>query len=155
MKKMNAFRPYRKGDTRAVWSDLREEDLREYQALGLTDPDVIEDFLLGMRGKVIVWDTEEGPVALIGVTPGAAEGEGCIWAIASNRARPRWRFAARATPRLLRILSSGFSVLSNFKDARNTQQIDWLRRLGFTFIATDSDYGGSGVPFHQFVRIVQ
>lgn len=151
----NRFRPYQPGDTLKVWRDLRYEDFREYATLGIQDPTMVEDFILGTRQKLTTWDTERGPVAVLGVTQGEHPEVGCIWAIASHHARPRWRFAVRHTERVLKEMSEGYRLLSNFKDARNTEQINWLRRLGFVFIRTDADYGGSGAPFHQFVRIVQ
>lgn len=155
MTSWNKFRPYQRGDILKVWRDLRHEDLREFSTLGVADAAVVEDFVHGMRQKLTTWDTERGPVAVIGVTPGELPQVGHIWAIASDHARPRWRFAVRHTEDVLRGLGEGFLVLSNYKDARNTDQINWLRRLGFTFIRTDADYGGSGAPFHQFVRIIQ
>jgi hypothetical protein len=155
MTQWNKFRPYQRGDVLKVWRDLRPEDLREYRTMGMDDPVIVEDFILGIRQKLTTWDTERGPVAVLGVTPGETPEVGCIWAIASHHALPRWRFAVRNTEGALRWLSEGYLLLSNYKDARNTQQINWLRRLGFVFIRTDENYGGSGSPFHQFVRIVQ
>jgi hypothetical protein len=155
VQKWNRFRPYHKGDIPKIWGSLRPEDYREFETLGITDPQLVEDFTLGVPQKMTTWDTERGPVAVLGVTEGELPGVGCIWAIASTRARPRWRFAVRHTEDILKGMSEGYNILSNYKDTRNIDQINWLRRLGFTFIRTDENYGGSGVPFHQFVRITQ
>lgn len=150
----NRFRPYCEGDLLTIWPDLREEDRREYAAVGLTDPGTVEVLLRSFHPRMQTWDSDAGPLGVLGVTPGDDPGVGHVWAIVSDAARPRWRFAVRETERVLREMSSGFLVLSNVKDARNTAQIAWLKKLGFTFIGTHEDYLGSGVPFHEFVRIV-
>lgn len=151
----NRFREYRKGDLQAVWRDLREEDLREYAVISFTDVDVIETYIMQFSRGLQTWDSDQGPLAVLGVTPDAEPEAGCIWAVAANKASSRWRFAVRETPTQLDRLGAGFKVLTNFKDTRNVQQIRWLRRLGFIFIRTEPDFAGSGIPFHQFVRIVQ
>lgn len=150
----NRFRPYRRGDLPTIWRSLRPEDYREFSAFGLTDPLMLEEFILTSSLRVTCWDTESGPVALYGVTPDQEPGVGHIWAVASTAAQPRWRFAVRNTEGCLKVLGEGFLLLTNVKDSRNTTQINWLRHLGFTFFRTEEDFCGTGVPFHQFVRIV-
>ena len=155
MSDWNRFRPYRKGDLPKVWASLRQEDFREYSAIDFTDPALIETYLRGAARRMQTWDSDIGPLCVLGVTPDNDPGVGHIWAIASEHARPRWRFAVRETDRQLKRLGRGYSLLTNHKDTRNKGQIEWLRRLGFTFFRTDADFMGSGIPFHQFVRIVK
>ncbi len=150
----NRFRPYHKGDLHKVWADIRPDDLREYQTTGVTDPGMIEAYLQTYAVRVLTWDTEGGPVAILGVTSSGDPKVGLVWAIASTLAYPRWRFAARNTEKCLAYLGRGFHLLANHKDSRNTQQIKWLRKVGFTFISTHEDFEGTGVAFHEFVRIV-
>lgn len=151
---MNHFRPYQKGDLARVWADLRPEDYREYAAVGATDHDLLEGYLMLESQRVQTWDTEDGPVLIFGVTPSWEPGVGLIWAIATPAAEARWRFIARHTNKILSQLGEGYLVLSNYKDARNTRQINWLRRLGFTFIRRLSGFGGGPHDFLEFVRIV-
>lgn len=155
MNQWNRFRPYYKGDLVKVWRSLRPEDLREYEAVRLTDPELIEAYILSSNPRLSVWECEEGPVAILGVSPLVEVGVGGVWAIASTLAESRWRFAVRHTSECLATLSEGYRLLSNYKDTRNTQQIKWLHRLGFTFFRTEENFMGSGAPFHQFVRIVK
>ena len=155
MTEWNRFRPYRKGDLPAVWQSLRQEDYREYAAVKFSDPALVETYLRGAARRVQTWDSDRGPLCVLGVTPDVDPKVGHIWAIASEHAAPRWRFAARETERQLKRLGKGYSLLTNHKDTRNTHQIAWLRRLGFTFFRTDADFMNSGLPFHQFVRIVK
>jgi hypothetical protein len=150
---VNEFRAYRRGDLLAVAETLRPEDAREFAAVGLTIDETLEDYLEVAGGRLLTWDTEDGPVAVLGVTPSEDWREGTVWAVASTRAEARWRFAVRHTEAVLKRLSEGHLVLSNFKDARNTKQIAWLRRLGFVFLRKVEDFQGSGHAFYQFTRI--
>lgn len=149
----DSFRPYRQGDLSRVWADLREEDLRELSDGFVPDPEALEEALTPMGARMLTWDTDEGPVAICGVTPSGSREVGLVWCIASDRARPRWRFAVRETEGLLMWLSRDHSVLANFKDTRNTQQINWLKRVGFTFIARHQ--GVTGQTYLEFVRIMK
>jgi hypothetical protein len=155
MTQWNAFRPYLMGDLQQVWSRLRDDDYREYAAINFTDPDLIEAFLLTPEQQVFTWETEKGPVAILGAGPTGVEGVGAVWAVASQDALPRWRFAVKNTELCLKRLGQGYRVLTNFKDARNTQQIAWLRRLGFVFFKTEDNFLNTQLPFHQFMRIVK
>jgi hypothetical protein len=149
----DSFRPYRQGDLGRVWACLREEDLRELSAGGLTDPVALEDALTPMGAKMLTWDTNDGPVAVLGVTPSGDPLVGLVWAVASDLARPRWRFAVRETEGALEWLAADYSVLANFKDARNINQIKWLQRVGFTFIARHA--GENGLTYLEFLRIMK
>lgn len=146
------FRDYRQGDLQRVWQDVRPEDKREFRAAGMTNVDMLEGVLAHQTKRISTWVTESGPVAVLGVTKTDNPAVGLVWSIASQRALPRWRFAVRNTGPILDELGEGFRVLSNFKDSRNKQQIDWLRRVGFTFIK-QHDVGP--VSWLEFVRIVQ
>jgi hypothetical protein len=147
---LNFFRPYVKGDIPHLWGTLRHEDRRELAAAGFTDPEVTEKLVIASCQKVLTWDTERGAVAVCGVTP---EGDvGLIWSFASRRALPRWRWVARRTEGVLQNLGKDFKVLANFKDVRNKQQIEWLTRLGFTFIQY---HEGENTDYVEFVRIMK
>lgn len=147
------FRPYRQGDLGRVWETLREEDLLELKAGGLSDPMVLEDALPLMGARMLTWDTNQGPVAVLGVTPSGNRRVGLVWAVASDLARPRWRFAVRETKGVLRWLARDYDVLANFKDTRNENHIKWLKRVGFTFIGQHQ--GENGLNYLEFVRIMK
>lgn len=151
----NKFRPFRRSDLAKVWKNMREEDLREFEAFSFSDFDLVEHYILSAAKRMQTWDSDLGPLAIVGVTPDENLGVGCVWAIASKDATPRWRFAVRETNQQLKRLGRGYYILHNFKDARNTAHIQWLRRLGFTFFHEEKNFGGSGLPFLQFARIVK
>ena len=147
------FRPYSQGDLSRVWESLRAEDLRELGDGGLRDPEILEEAIMPLSGRMITWDSDDGPMAVLGVTPTSDPAVGLVWAIASDEARPRWRFAVRETEGALKMLSEDFAVLANFKDARNKQQINWLKKVGFTFISRHK--GENGQTYLEFVRIMK
>ena len=149
----DSLRPYKAGDIDHVWANLRPEDMRELKGTPAENPAVLEELFASGVCRVFVWDTEVGPVGMMGVTPTEDPDIGVVWAIGSEDCRSRWRFYARQTVELMDELGRGFKVLANFKDSRNIQQIKWLKRIGFTFInnhPVDEDHS-----LLEFVRIVK
>lgn len=151
----NRYRPHRRGDLATIWKSLRPEDAREFATVGMTDPTLIEDIVLFGGGRFLTWETEVGPVAILGVSHSAEPDVGIVWAVASTAAVPRWRWAVRNTEGALKRLSKGKRLLTNYKDARNVQQINWLAKIGFVFFRLEENYAGSGQAFLQFARIVK
>ena len=145
----NKLRPYTQGDLSRVWEDMREDDLRE---VGEYEPIWMEKTLLSMKAKMKTWDTDQGPVAVIGSTPTDNPMVGLVWCLASNAAVPRWRFHVREIEGLLQWCAEDYSVLANFKDARNTTQIKWLKKIGFTFI---QHHDLNGQDHIEFLRIMK
>lgn len=145
----NIIRPYAQGDLSRVWEDLREDDLRE---VGKFDPVGLEETLSEMGAKMKTWDTDEGPVGVIGSTPTDNPMVGLVWCLASNAAVPRWRFHVREIEGLLQWCAEDYHVLANFKDARNTVQIKWLKKVGFTFIKR---HEMDGHTYIEFLRIMK
>lgn len=144
-------RPARFSDIPQITSNLMEDDRREFQAAGINDVELALKLSLSHSPKVFVWEIDGVPAAIFGVT---AEGDaGHIWALPTPLAFTKWRTIHREMPNILRELGQGFLILTNIKDARNKQQVRWLRSLGFTFIRTIPSFGPQGLPFHEFVRI--
>ena len=52
----------------------------------------------------------------------------------------------------LKQLFTGFELLGNFVDARNTLHIEWLRWLGFRFLRK-ARIGRNGEEFLEFVKL--
>lgn len=149
----NSFRPYQKGDLLEVAKDLPEQDAAELNALGFTDFAEIERQLLAEGARLRTWETEDGPVASFGVTPTKDKSVGLIWLLPTNAAHKRWRWGVRQTQKTIAELAEGYTVLTNFKDTRNKKQIQWLRRIGFTFLSTVE--APSGQTFTEFVRFTK
>lgn len=89
-------------------------------------------------------------VCMFGVVPvGILSNTACIWMLGSE-SLPRYAkpFLRRNRPWLSQV-SSRYSVLFNFVDARNENAIKWLRWLGFT-LGPAIPYGQDKLPFHPF-----
>lgn len=149
----NNLRPYAQGDLCRVWEDIREDDRRELSANGLVDPEMIETNLLNMGARMQTWDTDEGPVCIYGSTPTQNPMVGLVWSLTANAAMPRWRFHAREAEGMLQWCAEGYDVLANFKDARNTTQVKWLQKVGFTFI--NRHQMPNGLTYLEFLRIMK
>lgn len=149
----NVFRPHAQGDLCRVWGTLSFEDLRELSSFGSVTPEEIEKALEMDGAQVLTWDTEDGPVAVCGVTPGEYPGSAVVWLIPGSGAHKRWRWGVRHTEEVLLSLSKDYAVLYNIKDARNTKQIAWLKRLGFTFL--NQFVAENGLPYIEFSRIMK
>ncbi|WP_422049731.1 hypothetical protein [Shimia sp.] len=149
----NAFRPYAQGDLGRVWDTLLGDELRELQDGGMRNPEALEGELLALGTKMIVWDTEDGAVAVYGVTPTPDPEVGLIWALPGSKAHKRWRWGVKTTEDAIVELGRDYSVLMNLKDARNTKQITWLKKIGFTFI--NRLQGENGQTYLEFVRIMK
>jgi hypothetical protein len=143
------------GDIPAVFKNLRKEDRREFAVFGMGDrPEEVAALIVMTTKRCFTVLSPKGhPLVIFGVSTQTGDPSvGVIFAIASTRAVPYRRFFVRHTERFLSLLSPGYLVLSNWKDARNTTHIRWLQRLGFVFIRREASFNGSGFPFINFVR---
>lgn len=131
----NHIREYRDGDLASIsQKEIHEDDLREVGEF-LVQPLGTEMALRAAGSRMFVWETECGPVCIFGSTPDG-EGNALIWSIPTQEALTRWRWWARNGSEYFDLCGKGFGLLYNFKDIRNTRQITWLRRFGFTFLPT-------------------
>lgn len=130
-----------------IGENLKDDDKAELQAIGARPSDIAKH--VSLSHEVHAWGPEGSPIAIFGVTPREPQ-HGTVWSLSTPEVLQRWREFHRVTPAILDYLGRDYLTLSNIKDARNTQQIRWLRSLGFTFIGS---FNIGGHPFHEFVRI--
>lgn len=89
-------------------------------------------------------------LCLMGVVPIAAlSGVGCPWLLGTTALVHCPRDLVRTAPPYIAAMLAAYPRLINYVDARNTQSIRWLKRLGFVF-APAIPYGASGLPFFPF-----
>lgn len=131
---------------------LRQRDRNEAVAAGGLDVE-------GQIARAVVasgelcWAVSNGFEAnrlawLIGCAP-VGLGIGSPWLMATDD--------VRACPGILTKLTKGhiaqmlkvYPALLNYVDARNTDSVRWLARLGFT-VEEPTPYGAAGLPFHRF-----
>lgn len=143
-------------DVRQVADNMRQEDIDEVQAQSGMAPR--ESLLLAyMRSKPChaMVSRSGAVIGLWGVVP-EGDGVGRIWMLGTDGmvddSIDRKTFL-RLSIKYLEELHQQFAVLFNEIDARNTVHLEWLRRMGFTFVRYHSKYGVEGRPFYEFCRM--
>lgn len=135
-------------------SRLRPEDVAEIKAAGGSTPLValLEGFHYSDPETLKVGLYRDEPFAICGVVP-MDDLTGAVWALGTtDLAKHRIAFLRRSKG-IVEGLHQKYPVLTNCVDARNTLHIEWLRWLGFTFIAKHPYWGAEKRPFYEFVRM--
>jgi hypothetical protein len=137
---------------KSIARHLRKADIDELSVISGCTP--CEDVMINYKDatrKWIVLDCEgtiNVPVALFGVTASEYDdGKGIPWMVATDGLKKIKKFLMEKTPHYIDIMKSMYSLLVNFVDARNTDSIKWLKKVGFTFgdtIMIDN------LPFYRF-----
>jgi hypothetical protein len=144
-------------DIAAILADIREADVTEMAALGITPEIAMADGL--KRSDWAMTGLLDGvPVCMFGVAPRSIIlGEGVPWMLAANgleRAQVKFLKTCRPAVNLMR---ASYPKLMNFVHADNSVTIKWLRWLGFAFAppnwpedAEPPRYTINGHPFLLF-----
>ncbi len=129
---------------------MRPDDVREIWAAKKTTPRqaIITSFILSNYPKTIMIDDE--PVAMFGVTgESVLSGTGTPWMLGTGEIEKISIRFLRGSKNGIKEILSGYRILENYVDARNTVSIQWLKWLGFDIMAAEP-YGAFGLPFHRF-----
>lgn len=133
------------GDTWLMLPDVRQADIDELAALGVTPEHAIR---YGLQHSSVTWtaffDGHAG--AMFGVVD--RDGFGVPWAVFTTVIDRMPVTFLRASRRYLDQLAR---PLVNYVDARNTKTVQWLSWLGFA-IDDPEPFGIHGEPFHRFWR---
>jgi hypothetical protein len=151
-------RPTVPADIPVVAKNMRAADVAEVQAGSGSTPQeaLLYCYMMGRPCETIAAADGE-PVAMWGVVPDGAYPEaGRVWLLGTDRlvvdstVRVRFlRHAKREVERMGRM----YDVLWNYVDARNQVHINWLKWMGFTFIAERPNYGAEGRSFLEFCKV--
>jgi hypothetical protein len=97
------------------------------------------------------------PAAMFGVVP-SPDTEfprlGVVWLLGTDAVRVFGRPFLRHSREWLVRACEGYDVVGNFVDERNTAHVRWLKWLGFTFLKRHEHFGRLGLPFMEFVKIM-
>lgn len=148
-------RPARYGDVLSIGLRLREEDKDELiAASGMKPIDALEHSFAATVNPYVGVDEEDKPVCMGGVVPfPGCPLRGVVWAVAATDVENhKVSFLRRSVP-WVRLWQQQFPILTNAVDERNKVHIEWLKWLGFVFIARHPEYGFERRPFLEFVRI--
>lgn len=135
---------------------LREADRREIQAVYAESAEMVLVRGIAQSERCFTAaDGEDRPVALFGVLRAARPGVGVPWMVASNELAAHRRFVIRHARCWLDCLQEGFAELWNCLDARNSEDLRWVRWCGFEVTGTIPDYGVEKRPFVEFRRLAK
>ena len=131
---MDNLRAATEADVCHVATNLREADKAELAACGL-DPAAFLPVLLRQLPtceKLWCWDSEAGPVAIIGLTRHASRDLFHPWVLGTPEMDRRKRVIVQHGAGVLHRLAGCGRPLQLFKWAGNPVHLRWLERLGFT-----------------------
>lgn len=136
---------------------LRQADLDEIQASSGSTP-----YLALLRGlehsaecyTILRSEAVYEPLAMFGVVSmDQNPAVGQVWFLGSDEIKTHSMEFLRKSKGWIENFHSGYPVLYNNIDARNTVHIKWLQWLGFQFINELHNYGYEGRTFYHFVRM--
>lgn len=143
-----------KDDLEYLATNMRDADKAELQATIGWQPLPALQFALNNSEICKTALTAEGePVMIYGVTPSDTPGLGVIWMLGTDGIQKVQTTFLRECRKEIMSISSGYSAVFNYTDARNTLHHRWLKWCGFTFL-NKQNYGVEGRPFYQFVKII-
>lgn len=132
---------------------LRREDTDEIRAASGLDPEAALLHGVDTGDPVYAFYSPTGKIAgMFGVTP-MGDREGAVWLLASDEVMKYPMTFLRRCRNTLDTLYEKYDVLFNYVDARNEVHIQWLRWMGFSFVAYYPEYGVEKRPFYEIVRL--
>lgn len=136
-----------------VTENLRDADLAETRASVPGDP--VEALRASVRVSSKAWlmvDRTGLPIGLCGVAAAPVAGVGVPWMVGTPGLERERLALARQTAEIVAQMQEGFTVLTNFVDARNDAALDWLLWSGFHLIDADPAFGPEERLFLQFSK---
>lgn len=142
-------------DLEYVAEHMRQADKDEAKASGFDCPRkaLVESFR-NSRPECYSVMHQALPVAMFGVVPDPYDPKiGSIWLLGTDHVTNDYPISfLRQCRRFLPILMSGYEMVHNVVDRRNTVHIKWLRWMGFS-ILREITYGPESRPFYEFARV--
>jgi hypothetical protein len=143
-------------DAALVAATMRAEDAAEAMAQGGQGPaEALLGGLLLSQPCLAVIGAAGGPIALLGVIPEHALA-GRVWLLGVEGMladQQNRRAFVRQAPEVIDWMHSVRPILFNVVDARNQVHVRWLRRMGFTMISDQPDWGPEHRLFYEFCRV--
>ena len=126
----------------AIVPYLRKADIDEITAFSGISPDLAVSFSIATSERAFAAILDDRLCAVFGVC------HGVIWLVGTNEITQHPVTFYRASRKIFKAISSGYSRLENYVDTRNSLSLRWLEWLGFD-IGTP-ELCGSGV-FHHVI----
>jgi len=139
-------------DIEPVASAMRIRDVEEvYAATGQTPHEALHDALTDSTFAYAITDYS-GVFCLFGVSP-YVDQMGAPWMLATDRLMDHKRILFTLAPRYIAEMEQHHPILLNYVDARHSDSIRWLRRMGFKLTGYEINYGFERRPFFQFSKV--
>jgi hypothetical protein len=148
------LRPSTLSDADALAPRLREDDLREVQACGVSPLDALRRGIGTSLPAMSIVNGSGEVVGVFGAVPLPGEpGAAAVWLLGSDGITKESMSFLRQSRKHIEAIQEMYPLLFNRVDSRNLLHIRWLKWLGFTFINYLPECGVNGEPFWEFVRI--
>lgn len=148
-------RPASVADACDVAARLREEDRQEVLAADGLEPSLVLPALVREGREVFAAGIEGGPPeVLFGCDP--VEGTpvlGIIWLVSTPALYRHPKEFVRTSRRIFESYHARYPVLGNYVDARNTDHIRWLQRMGCRMLRRIESFGAQSRPFFEFASV--
>ena len=90
-------------------------------------------------------------VGIFGVSK-VQEGTGIVWLIGSDEMTKYKKGFYKVSKEYLKLFLKEFKTVFNYVDERNKTTGEWLKKLGFSFIGREPEFGEDKVPFNLFLK---
>lgn len=129
----------------------RQEDIIELWASNRTDPlHAMRKGIANSSGKAFTALVGDEAICMFGIADGSLLGNtGIPWLIGSKSLDKHAMAFLRDCRKQFAKLASGYDMLFNYVDARNTKAVLWLKWLGFE-MDEPAPYGPDKALFHRF-----
>lgn len=142
-------------DVDQILPQLREADVRESSVMyGVSPTSLFRSIGFDRKNTFIIASKTSGKkFALAGVQRSRAyPGTAMIWCISTPEIMAHKIEFLRYSKTFIEDVSQPYSLIYNWVHAANTVHIEWLRWLGFSFIAKRENFGAGKETFYSFVK---
>lgn len=135
------------GDCWLLMTDLRQEEIEEFDSLGVSSAQCMRLGMLNSDARTVFINEE--PAAMFGIIRN--EDHNVVWAV-FTQAIDRHPIAFLRESR--RLADAFDCAIVNYVDARNAKAVKWFKWLGF-HVSEAEPYGPHGALFHRFTNRLQ
>jgi hypothetical protein len=149
-------RPAVAEDVRVMCPRLRIEDTAEIAAMTGRPPMIALGQGFANSRPCMTVEYHGKPSAMFGVVPSTMEFPrlGAVWLLGTDDIPLFSSTFLRQSKLWLAAVTADYDVVGNYVDERNAQHVRWIKWMGFKFVARHAQFGVLGLPFLEFVKIV-
>jgi putative methionine-R-sulfoxide reductase with GAF domain len=142
-------------DCACLAANMREADRMEVKAAsGLTPYQALLMGYVNSEICVSIVDDDSTILGMFGVVPtSVSPSTGAVWMLAAKELLKYSKRFAKESRQWVDAVQSGYDLLYNTIDERNTVHIRWIQWCGFTVLRRIPEYGVEGRPFLEFARL--